>query len=85
MFFGIFFSKVCICARSLYIIANNSLSLSFGANNFDKFYIFNCGMVNWKKENFIPIKYSEGFLFFCFLFFSPTLEKSHGNESDVSK
>lgn len=38
-----------------------------------------------KKENFIPIKYSEGFLFFCFLFFCPTLEKSHGNESDVSK
>lgn len=82
MFFGIFFSKVCICACSLYIIANNSLSLSFGANNFDKFYIFNCGMVNWKKENFIPIKYSEG----LFLgFFCPTLEKSHGNESDVSK
>ena len=37
-------------------------------------------MVNWKKENFIPIKYSGvGFFFF------PNLEKSHGNESDVSQ
>ena len=28
----------------------------------DKFYIFNCSMVNCKKENFIPIKYFEVFL-----------------------
>jgi len=47
----------------------------------DKFYIFNCGMVNWKKENFNPIKYSEVFCCCC----CPNLEKSHGNQSDVSQ
>lgn len=38
-------------------------------------------MVNWKKENFNPIKYSEVFCCCC----CPNLEKSHGNQSDVSQ